>query len=219
MGEVLLTRLYPGTPLAHAFPAPSTPPSLASIDSAFELQEYLALLLRYDTHAVEELTKLPTGGDGEEVEKWAWVYEQIRRLVEDMNYPLITRLQEDCTRAGCPEMRANEWTYLCSAHGSSQSTMGQCCAIDYILHTMDHITATLNSPKNFPSRLSIPQTSQRHLSAIARRLARVFGHAYFHHREVFEESEVEHSVYARFNALVRTYDDILEPEFLMIPST
>ncbi|KZT56037.1 Mob1/phocein [Calocera cornea HHB12733] len=187
MAEVL-TRLYPGTSLAYAFPAPNTPPSLASIDSAFELQEYLALLLRYDPHAVEELTKLPTGGDGEEVEKWAWIYEQIRRLVEDMNHPLITRLQEDCTRSSCPEMRANEWTYLCSAHGLP--TLQQCCAIDYTLHTIDHITATLNSSKNFPSRLSIPQTSQRHISAIARRLARVFAHAYFHHREVFEESEV-----------------------------
>ncbi|EJU02745.1 Mob1/phocein, partial [Dacryopinax primogenitus] len=210
------TRLHPGTSLAHAFTRPSAVPSLASLDSAFELQEYLALLLRYDTHSITRLTKLPTGVDGEEVEKWAWVYEQMRRLVEDMNDPLITQLQLECTRLTCPEMKANEWQYVCTAHGAGQSTMGQCCAIDYTLHTIDHTTALLNSPKNFPSRLSVPQTSQRHFPAIARRLARVFMHAYFHHREVFEESEAEHSVYARFKALVRTYD-LLDPEFLMIP--
>lgn len=28
----------------------------------------------------------------------------------------------------------------------------QCCAIDYILHTLDSATALLNSPRAFPSR-------------------------------------------------------------------
>ena len=27
-------------------------------------------------------------------------------------------LQQECTRASCPEMKAGEWLYLCVAHGN-----------------------------------------------------------------------------------------------------
>lgn len=49
-------------------------------------------------------------------------------------------------------MKAGEWLYLCVAHGND-GAMEQCCAIDYILHTVDSATALLNSPRTFPSRL------------------------------------------------------------------
>ena len=67
-----------------------------------------------------------------------------------------------------------------------------CCAIGYILHTVDSATALLNSPRTFPyryvtaphllslhatltytfffSRLQIPVVSHRHFSSLARRL-------------------------------------------------
>ena len=31
-----------------------------------------------------------------------------RRLAQDLSYPLITTLQQECTRASCPEMKAQE---------------------------------------------------------------------------------------------------------------
>jgi hypothetical protein len=40
-------------------------------------------------------------------------------------------------------------------------------------------------------RISIPEPSLKHLQAIARRLYRIFAHAYFHHRETFEFFEVQ----------------------------
>jgi hypothetical protein len=42
-------------------------------------------------------------------------------------------------------------------------------------------------------RISIPEPSLKHLQAIARRLYRIFAHAYFHHREAFEFFEVSQS--------------------------
>jgi Mob1/phocein family len=39
------------------------------------------------------------------------------RLAQDLSHPLITTLQQECTRATCPEMKAGEWLYLCVAHG------------------------------------------------------------------------------------------------------
>src|SRR6266850_2750597 len=42
----------------------------------------------------------------------------LRRLAQDLSHPLITMLQQECTRATCPEMKAGEWMYLCVAHGN-----------------------------------------------------------------------------------------------------
>lgn len=68
----------------------------------------------------------------------------------------------------------------------------------------------LNSVRYFPSRLNIPDSSLKHFTAIARRLYRIFAHAFLfvfpsasrlwsiflmprsnsHHREIFDECEV-----------------------------
>jgi hypothetical protein len=66
------------------------------------------------------------------------------------------------------------------------------------------------------SSLSIPQISHRHFSSLARRLGRIFAHAYFHHREAFEQAEAESSLYARFLALTSKFD-LVPAEFLVIP--
>ncbi|KAJ7274875.1 Mob1/phocein [Mycena rebaudengoi] len=210
-------------------------PSLASLDSAFQLQEYISLLIRLDVHDVDAIVSVPGGSakqkekqkeadgaeDGRErkaevtVDEACWKYEQLRRLAQDLSHPLITMLQQECTRATCPEMKAGEWLYLCVAHGND-GAMEQCCAIDYILHTLDSATALLNSPRAFPSRLQVPPTSHRHFSSLARRLGRIFAHAYFHHREAFEQAEAESSLYARFLALTDKFD-LVPAEFLVIP--
>lgn len=64
--------------------------------------------------------------------------------------------------------------------------------------------------------LSIPPTSYRHFSSLARRLGRIFAHAYFHHREAFEQAEAESSLYARFLKLTSQFD-LVPTEFLVIP--
>ncbi|KDQ60412.1 hypothetical protein JAAARDRAFT_32814 [Jaapia argillacea MUCL 33604] len=251
---VAIQRPLKGSRISTFYPVKSLP-SLSSLDSAFQLQEYISLLIRLDPHDVDRIVSIPGkgqgkdrevngGGNGEDVGKGeengagnahgapeglglkdgkgeitvdeaCWVYEQLRRLAQDLTHPLITMLQLECTRATCPEMKAGEWLYLCVAHGND-GAMEQCCAIDYILHTLDSATALLNSPRAFPSRLSIPQTSHRHFSSLARRLGRIFAHAYFHHREAFEQAEAESSLYARFLALTSKFE-LVPSEFLVIP--
>ncbi|PPQ97257.1 hypothetical protein CVT26_000647, partial [Gymnopilus dilepis] len=258
MSTSVIQRPFRGSRISTFYPVKSLP-SLSSLDSAFQLQEYISLLIRLDVHDVEAITSLPGGSgshqkdgsedkdkgkgkelsnekanekegeegkgedrDGEKgkggevsVDEACWIYEQLRRLAQDLSHPLITTLQQECTRASCPEMKAGEWLYLCVAHGND-GAMEQCCAIDYILHTIDSATALLNSPRTFPSRLSIPATSHRHFSSLARRLGRIFAHAYFHHREAFEQAEAESSLYARFLALTSKFD-LVPAEFLVIP--
>lgn len=77
-------------------------PSLASLDSAFQLQEYISLLIRLDVHDVEAITSLPGKRAGKEkevdiegdksddseydergkneptVDEACWIYEQLR---------------------------------------------------------------------------------------------------------------------------------------------
>ncbi|KIM38075.1 hypothetical protein M413DRAFT_13037 [Hebeloma cylindrosporum] len=236
----VIQRPLRGSRISTFYPVKNLP-SLSSLDSAFQLQEYISLLIRLDVHDVDAIVSLPGSpskgenrdeqGDGVKegekesekgkneitVDEACWIYEQLRRLAQDLSHPLITTLQQECTRASCPEMKAGEWLYLCVAHGND-GAMEQCCAIDYILHTVDSATALLNSPPTFPSRLQIPQTSHRHFSSLARRLGRIFAHAYFHHRDAFEQAEAESSLYARFLALTAKFD-LVPAEFLVIPSS
>ncbi|KAL5514384.1 hypothetical protein ACEPAG_2472 [Sanghuangporus baumii] len=229
---MVATRPLRGSRLSSFYPPiPDEKPSLSDFDSAFQLQEYISILIRQNPHDVETIVAPPgrvKKGDQDEkdksdvdarndgVDEACWIYEQIRRLAQDLTCPLITSLQQECTRTSCPEMKAGEWLYLCVAHGND-GAMEQCCAIDYIIHTLDSATALLNSPRAFPSRISIPQPSIRHFSSLARRLGRIFSHAYFHHREVFESSEAENSLYARFLALTARFD-LVPADFLVIPA-
>ncbi|KAJ7637303.1 mps one binder kinase activator-like 4 [Mycena polygramma] len=227
----LVQRPLRGSRISTFYPV-KTLPSLSSLDSAFQLQEYISLLIRLDVHDVDAIVSIPGRGKQKEKEKEAeedgkdrkaevnvdeacWKYEQLRRLAQDLSHPLITMLQQVCTRTTCPEMKAGEWLYLCVAHGND-GAMEQCCAIDYILHTLDSATALLNSPRAFPSRLQIPPASHRHFTSLARRLGRIFAHAYFHHREEFEQAEAESSLYARFLALTEKFD-LVPADFLVIP--
>jgi len=183
---------------------------LASLESPFQLQEYIAHLVRADPHAVARIVRLPSP----HVQREVWIYEQLRRLAHDLGHPLVSSLQADCNRAKCPEMKAGEWLYLCAAHATANEN--ECCAIDYIVHTLDGATALLNSARYFPSRLQIPPSSIKHFTSIARRLYRILAHAWFHHRELFEECEMETSLYARFLTLTDEFGLIAE-DLLVIP--
>ena len=158
MATQLLQRPYRGSRVSSFYPVKSLPP-LASLDSAFQLQEYISLLIRLDVHDVDAIVSLPgkpAPKDQDEtldppepdtkkpddpdrksdvsVDRACWIYEQLRsvnsttprsalilphsRLAQDLSHPLITMLQQECTRSSCPQMKAGEWLYLCVAHGN-----------------------------------------------------------------------------------------------------
>ncbi|TPX46510.1 hypothetical protein SeMB42_g03153 [Synchytrium endobioticum] len=156
---------------------PLTP--LEDIDSTFALQQYLQELIRHDSSAIGRLIQVPDTQDED-----TWQYEHLRQACLELN-GLVIMLVPECTFETCPEMKADEWMYLCAAHLTPQS----CCAIDYIIHTLDGTTALMNNLKFFPSRISMSDGCDKHFQNVARRLYRIFAHAYFHHREIFEEFE------------------------------
>ncbi|XP_016120967.1 MOB-like protein phocein, partial [Sinocyclocheilus grahami] len=90
-------------------------------------------------------------------------------------------------RPGTKAKTATEqWIFLCAAH----KTPKECPAIDYTRHTLDGAACLLNSNKYFPSRVSIKDSSVAKLGSVCRRIYRIFSHAYFHHRQIFDKYEV-----------------------------
>lgn len=161
---------------------------LDQIDSSFAVQMFIQSSLRKDPDDLNDVVALP-----EDQDPAVWQYEHLRSVCMHLNY-LVVLLAPECNSKTCPEMRASEWQYLCAAHPSPQS----CTAIDYIVHTLDGATALLNSSKYFPSRVSVPESSHKHFQSIARRLYRIFAHAWYHHRDKFNEFETETRLYERF---------------------
>ncbi|KAG1055929.1 hypothetical protein G6F46_001446 [Rhizopus delemar] len=201
-----LRRLYPGSRLEETFQWPFEP--IDSLDSSFNVQEYLQQLIRTDNSNIQRLVDPP-----ETVEKDIWQYEHLRQVCLELSL-LVVALESECTKQICPEMKADGWLYLCAAHPSTQS----CPAIDYIIHTLDGATVLLNNSKYFPSRISIPEPSLKHFQSVARRLYRIFAHAYFHHREIYEFFENDTHLYARFLLLSRTYG-LIPSGLINIPDT
>ena len=95
---VLIQRPLKGSRISSFYPVKSLPP-LSALDSAFQLQEYISLLIRLDVHDVDRIVSIPgksasereEGGDGKEdrdgekdgsggvnVDEACWVYEQLR---------------------------------------------------------------------------------------------------------------------------------------------
>jgi hypothetical protein len=157
-------RPLKGSRISTFYPV-KTLPALSTLDSAFQLQEFISLTIRLNIHDVSAIISIPDsrtnaegGSDNSDpdlddesdedkdtkgefaVDEACWIYEQLRyapyffvsakkthkslpvsllrRLAQDLSHPLITMLQQECTRATCPEMKAGEWMYLCVAHGN-----------------------------------------------------------------------------------------------------
>ena len=109
-------------------------------------------------------------------------------------------------------MKATDmWLYLCACHAKPQD----CCAIDYMIHSLDNATSTLQNPKNFKNRFEIPASSSKYLQSIVRRLYRLFSHCFFHHEDIFNEFESEMHLCKRFTYFAQQYKMMPEDLFII----
>jgi hypothetical protein len=156
---------------------------------------------------VDTCIQLPLNAD-----ELLWQYELLRLFTVELG-ELIVLLSKDCSRETCPQMKAtDEWLFLCAAHKKPQ----ECCAMDYMVHTIDGSAALLNSTKYFPSRATVPPSSKKFYQSVARRLYRVYAHAYFHHNVIYKQFEFEKKCGIRFAKFVRTFD-LMPDKLLIIP--
>ncbi|KAF4718907.1 MOB member 4, phocein, partial [Perkinsus olseni] len=146
--------------------------------------------------ALIELCRVPSG-----VSPSLWCVENIREFMVEFNR-VIAEVQHECNEETCPRMSAtDEWHFLCAAHRKPMD----CCAIDYMVHTVDGSTNLILSSKNFPERTKVPQASLKFIPTLYRRLYRIFGHLFHHHRAVFFKVEGQSRMCARFTQFVRMH--------------
>lgn len=109
-----------------------------------------------------------------------------------------------CCTARCPTMCAgSKYTFRCADRFNHAF---ECSAIEYMTHTLDLFAMTLCS-KRFPvnDRAVVSQHSLDPCRALARRAYRVFPHAYFHHRDIFNTFESKHHLCKRFIKFVTMF--------------
>ena len=180
----------------------------SNMTGPFAVQEYIQELIRHNPTDIKKIIEPPP-----DVDISVWQYEHMRQFILELNL-LVVHLEDICTIASCPKMKAtDEWLYLCASHKTPQ----ECSAIDYMTHTLDHATALIQNNKNFNSRVSVPPTSIKYLVSIVRRLYRLFTHTYYPHREVFTEFEKEYRLCARFTEFVLRFD-MMQAKLFSIPS-
>jgi len=183
----------------------------ANIQAQKSLRERLAYLVRMDPANVKQICKLPTGCNATR-----WQYEHLRRFVIELN-DLVICLRETnaCTSTTCPKMNATEkYTFRCA--GINGGAAFQCCAVEYMTHTLDSASQTLSSSSHFPvnDRAVISRSSLSSCSSQCRRLYRLFPHAYFHHREIFVKFESERHLLKRFLRFVREFGLVSEKQLV-----
>jgi NADH:ubiquinone oxidoreductase subunit C len=179
----------------------------SEMESTLAVQQYIQQLITRDYKDIDTVLEPPQGQD-----EAVWKYEHLRQFCNEMN-GLAVKLQSECNPVVCTQMTASEqWIYLCAAHKNPQ----ECSAIDYTLHTLHGAASLLNSNKHFPSRVTVKETSLPRLGSVARRIYRIFSHAYFHHRELYDEFEEETYLCRRFTKYVLKYN-LMSPENLMVP--
>ncbi|KAB0357913.1 hypothetical protein FD755_008418 [Muntiacus reevesi] len=169
--------------------------------------KYIQQNIRADCSNIDKILEPPEGQD-----EGVWKYEHLRQFCLELN-GLAVKLQSECHPDTCTQMTATEqWIFLCAAH----KTPKECPAIDYTRHTLDGAACLLNSNKYFPSRVSIKESSVAKLGSVCRRIYRIFSHAYFHHRQIFDEYENETFLCHRFTKFVMKYN-LMSKDNLIVP--
>ena len=156
-----------------------------------------------------------------------WKYEQVRYFCKELNW-LVVEIQGYCPPKKYPQMIATEqWIFLCAAH----KTPKECPAVDYMRLTLDFVAVQLNDPKRYrkiekkstilkffenfsifsnfflhPSRTTVKDAAVQKLGNICRRIYRLFAHAYYQHRSIYDEFEKRTNLCTRFTMFVRRYD-------------
>jgi hypothetical protein len=80
----VIQRPIRGSRISTFYPVKNLP-SLASLDSAFQLQEYISLLIRLDVHDVNSIVSLPGNPSAKEKEKEVEVVSPEKKGKESEN--------------------------------------------------------------------------------------------------------------------------------------
>ncbi|CAK9293119.1 unnamed protein product, partial [Gordionus sp. m RMFG-2023] len=204
-----LRRNVPGTKAADFYKWEDQP--FEEMDSTLSYQQLIQQSIRKNPHDIKTILKMPANLDPNK-DAGIWKYEHIRQFCLELN-SLFIKLQDICFSNECSQMTAtSQCIYLCAAH----KTPKECPAIIYTRHTLDGASSLLNNNKYFPSRVNFKESSLNKLESICRRIYRIFGHAYYHHRNCYEEFEAKTSLCERFTVFV-TEQTLMPLDNIIVP--
>ena len=104
----------------------------------------------------------------------------IRHILITIEREIFPNLPTVCSAETCPKMIASdEWHFLCAPHADKPR---DCCAIDYMYHTVDSCSSTLLLMEGKSQSVAVKQ-----YHSIVRRLFRIYGHIFFHHLDFFQK--------------------------------
>jgi len=201
-------RLLPGTKNCDLYRWPSRPWEDYDPESPLAVQEYLQTHLRLRPRSFDAVLVAPSGLETR------WQYEHMRLIIMELNH-FVVNLMPVCNNRSCPKMKAtDEWLFLCACHKTPQ----ECSAMDYSLHTVDGAATVLNSQRYFAERSRIIQERETFqlFSNMLRRLYRILAHAYYHHREEFDNFESERALCERF-VRFGLHNKLLNRKHLIMP--
>ncbi|CAD5221000.1 unnamed protein product [Bursaphelenchus xylophilus] len=177
------------------------------MESTLAVHQYIQQAIRENYKDIENILTPPKG-----VDEGVWKYEHLRQFCMELN-GLAVLLQEECTQETCASMNATQsWIFLCASHKNPK----ECAAIEYTMHTLDGASALLNSNRYFPSRVTLKDASLMKIGSVCRRVYRIFAHAYFEHRKLFDQFEEETCLCRRFTKFVTKYS-LMGSEHLLVP--
>jgi hypothetical protein len=139
------------------------------------IEEYLI-----ESHrTIDSYTKIPSSGPT--VSSSVFQMCVIRHILMTIEREVFPTLKSVCNPSTCPKMIASdEWHFLCAPHSDKPR---DCCAIDYMYHTVDSCASTLLLMEGKQQSIAVKQ-----YNSIVRRLFRIYGHIFFHHSDFFEKN-------------------------------
>ncbi|GKT15397.1 MOB kinase activator family like protein [Aduncisulcus paluster] len=200
--EIAPRANLPGTKAANFFKFRKEADHIpfTEIPGSFGLQEFILGNIERDPTDCEGIISLPSSLPKE---KWinVWILEHTRIFAWQLG-DLTLSLDGKCIPESCPVMAvpspsspaSKPLQFLCAAHKRPHD----CCAIDYALHALDGTSSLLHNSSYFPSRTEVSGQSFKFFKNLARRLLRVFAHAFHVHHDEFIEFEKRTHLGLRF---------------------
>uniref|UniRef100_A0A3P9JXP9 MOB family member 4, phocein n=1 Tax=Oryzias latipes TaxID=8090 RepID=A0A3P9JXP9_ORYLA len=163
--------------------------------------KYIQQNIRSDCSNIDKILEPPEGQD-----EGVWKYEHLRSLegLWLMGVLMAVPPQSECHPDTCTQMTATEqWIFLCAAHKTPKEVSRGCGL------------STSGRPLSL-HRVSIKESSVAKLGSVCRRIYRIFSHAYFHHRQIFDKYENETFLCHRFTRFVMKYN-LMSKDNLIVP--
>ncbi|KAG2458952.1 TF3C3 factor, partial [Polypterus senegalus] len=177
-GTAVLRRNRPGTKAQDFYNWPDE--SFEEMDSTLAVQQYIQQNIRSDCSNIDKILEPPEGQD-----EGVWKYEHLRQFCLELN-GLAVKLQVRCLLRYRFSPRVIVFTAACEM---GRRHLSLAVWIHFGKSSQRGLTVIIVCCFPDVNWVSIKESSVAKLGSVCRRIYRIFSHAYFHHRQIFDKYE------------------------------